>query len=265
MATFLRACAIESFLSEQVTSLVMRRYYVEPVEDQVDKAGMVPVNYILDMMASIPAQTTRQELSWQLTTVEKLDHLESADSSSAPIKVYSWPTVERIVKAMVDKLHYFQALSGDRMQSNLTEIANTAIDLWRALRRDSCRIVVNDEPSNDTDGQKWRFLNYKAVESHVVSDMTIPINPKQLPSKPFVLVPQITGFFGTDGDKSQLLCEGLALSHDSPAFVESRQEVEHIRQETRRVARGRRAGSSAMPSPVVDRRPNDWPPHSSGL
>ena len=46
------------------------------------KSGIQPMDSILDAISNVPATTLSQELSWQLTTVDKLDHLDSYGPSA---------------------------------------------------------------------------------------------------------------------------------------------------------------------------------------
>ncbi len=136
-----------------------------------------------------------------------------------------------------------------------------AIKLWSALRKDSCRIDFDYDPSTGN-RQEWGFVDYAAANSPKAVNSPSDIPMAQLPSKSFVLFPRITGYFGADSASPYILHAGSALSHDSPALREGLQEIEHINHATKEFERSLRRGSSAQCSPVMDKRQGDWPaPH----
>ncbi|KAI4220864.1 MAG: hypothetical protein L6R40_008664 [Gallowayella cf. fulva] len=131
VATFLRTCAIQNFLSTRTISIIRRRYFAEPTAAVERKSGTQPMDSILDTISNIPAATSSQELSWRLTTVDRLDRLGSHDPS-APTEISTEPRP-----------------SNQRLRAKLTEITSMAIKLWSALRKDSCRVDFNYDPSAD--------------------------------------------------------------------------------------------------------------------
>ena len=80
----------------------------------------------------------------------------------------------------------------------------------------------------------------------------------QLPSKSFMLFPQIAGSFGSDNTSSHILHTGLALSYESPVFQEGLQEMENIETATKEFKRSLRRGSSAQSSPITSKFQKDW-------
>ncbi len=58
---------------------------------------------ILDTISNVPAATSNQELSWRLTTVDKLDRL-SPDGPSATPSISTEPNQRDIVQAILDQL-----------------------------------------------------------------------------------------------------------------------------------------------------------------
>ena len=257
VATFLRACAIQNFLSGEAVSLIKRQYFAEPSVAGERKSGKEPMDSILNTISNVPAATSSQDLSWRLTTVHKLDHLGPTAAVSTE------PDKGEMIQTILSKLHYFQGSSERGLQPKLAEMAGIAIKLWSALRKDSCRIDVDDTPSTG-DGKNWEFVDYRALNSPDAPLSPTRIAPEQLPPTSFVLFPRITGFFGSEGSGRYILHEGSALSYDSPAFRESLQEVEHINYATKELKRGLRPGFSSQSSPVMEKRPSDWPALQSG-
>ena len=198
---------------------------------------------ILDTISDIPAANSSQELSWRLTTVDKLDRLSSY-SHSATATVSTKPNQGDIVEEIWDILHHFQSPSDQQLAAKLSEIAKVTIRLWSALRKDSCQVNFEYDPLTD-DRQKWDFVDFVATNGYVGTPAG------QLPSKPFVLFPRITGSFSTDRASRHVLHPGSALLSDSVAFREGLQEIEHIDNATKEFKRKMRRGSSAPSSPIV--------------
>ncbi|KAL8702671.1 MAG: hypothetical protein Q9201_004157 [Fulgogasparrea decipioides] len=243
VAIFLRACAIQNFLSTKIMFIIRRRYFVEPTAAVERKSGTQPIDAILDTISNIPAATSSQELSWRLTTVDKLDRLSSYNPS-APTEISTEPRQDDIIDEILGLLHYFQSPTDQRLRAKLTEIISMAIKLWRALRKDSCRVEFDYDPSTG-DWQECIFGEGVAANS----PSEIPV--VQLPSESFMLFPRITGFFEPDCASPRILHAGSALPHDSPAFRESLQEIKHIEIATKEFKRSLRRGSSAQSSPVM--------------
>jgi hypothetical protein len=61
--------------------MIQRRYFAEPPAVVEQKSGTLPVDWILDTISNVPAATSSQQLSWRLTTVDKLDRLGSRGPS----------------------------------------------------------------------------------------------------------------------------------------------------------------------------------------
>ena len=219
------------------------------------------MDFILDAISEIQPANPSQELSWQLTTVDKLDRLDPHGHSGIS-NISTKPDELDIVQAILGKLRYFQNPSEHRLRVKLTAIANLAIRIWSALRRDSCRVQLDYEPSTD-DRQKWDFVHYQPANSPDAVNSPSENLTAKLPSKSFVLFPRITGFFDSDGTRRQILHTGVALSHDSPAFQEGLQEIEHINHMTKEFERGLRKRAGTQSSPIMDNRQGEWPaPHS---
>ena len=260
VSTFLRACAIQDFLTTKTVSIIQRQYFAEPTAAVEHRSRTQTIDSILDTISNVPAANPSQELSWRLTTVDKLDRLRSY-SPSATATVSTEPNQRAIVEEILDQLHYFQSPSDQRLHAKLSEIASMTIRLWSALRKDSCRVNFDYDPSTG-DRQEWAFVDDVAANSSSVVNLPSEVPAAQLPSKPFVLFPRITGFFGSDGVSPRILHVGSALSHNSPAFREGLQEIEHIDRATKEFKRSLRRGSSAQSSPVIGKRQGDWPaPH----
>ena len=215
---------------------------------------------ILDTISNVPAATSSQDLSWRLTTVDKLNRLGS-HGPSAPTDVSTEPSQGDIVDEILDLLHYFQSPTDQGLRAKLTEIISMAIKLWSALRKDSCRVDFDYDPSTG-DWQDWDFVDDLATNGSMAANSPSEIPVTLLPSESFMLFPQITGSFGPDYASPRILHAGWALPHDSPAFREALQEIKRIDTVTKEFNRNLRRGSSAQSSPVMGKRQGDWPaPH----
>ena len=171
------------------------------------------------------------------------------------------PNEGGISQAILRELRYLQSPSEHRLATKLTAIAKQAIKLWSALRRDSCRVHLDYELSTD-DQQKWDFVHYPATNCPDALNSPSKNLMAKLPSKSFVLFPRITGFFDSDGASPRTLHNGLALAHDSPAFQEGLQEIEHINHATKEFERGLRRRSVTQSIPVKSSRQGEGPaPH----
>ncbi|KAL8696861.1 MAG: hypothetical protein Q9201_007442 [Fulgogasparrea decipioides] len=250
VATFLRACAIQNFLSTKTMCIIRRRYFAEPTAALERNSGTQPMDAILDTISNIPAATSSQELSWRLTTVDKLDRLGS-HNASAPTEISTEPRQDDVINEILGLLHYFQNPTDQRLRAKLTEITSMAIKLWSALRKDSCRVDF-DYDSSTGDWQECDLAEGVAANS----PSEIPV--VHLPSESFMLFPRITGFFEPDCASPRILHAGSALPHDSPAFREGLQEIKHIEIATQEFKRSLRRGSSAQSSPVMGKRQVDW-------
>ena len=218
---------------------------------------------ILDTISDIPAATSRQELSWRLTTVDKLDRLPS-HSPSATMNISTEPSQGNIVEEILDLLHYFQGPTDQPLRTKLTEITRLAVTLWSALRKDSCQINFDYEPSIG-DRQEWDYINGMATDSFKATNSLGKLPVAQLPLKSFVLFPRIMGSFGSGDASPHILHAGSALSHDSPVFQEGLREIEHIGDATKEFKRNLRRGSSAQSSPVIDKPQRGWPATHRGF
>lgn len=260
VATFLRACAIQNFLSTKIISIIRRHFYAEPTAAVERKSRTQPMDSILNTISNVPAVTSSQDLSWRLTTVDKLD-LVGSHSPSATTNISTEPNQCEIVEEIWDHLHYFQSKSDQTLNAKLSEIASMTIKLWGALRKDSCRVDFDYDPSTG-DRQEWEFIDDVSMSSFKAADSPSEIPVAQLPSKPFVLFPRITGSFGLSSGTARSLHAGSALSHDSPAFRAGLQEIQHIDYATKEFKRRLRSGSSAQSSPDKLKRQGEWPaPH----
>ena len=217
---------------------------------------------ILDAISSVPAATSSQELSWRLTTVDKLNRLGS-HGPSAPTDISTEPSLGGIIDEILDLLHHFQSPTDQGLRAKLTEIISIAIELWSALRKDSCRVDFDYDPS--TGGwQECDFVDDLATNGSMAANSPSEIPVALLPSKSFMLFPRVTGSFDPDSASPRILHEGLALPHDSPAFREAFEEVKHIDYVTKEFNRSLRRGSSAQSSPVMGKRQGDWPASHRG-
>ncbi|KAK3167809.1 hypothetical protein OEA41_004255 [Lepraria neglecta] len=255
-ATFLRACAIQNFLSTKTISIIQRRYFAEPTAAVEHKSGTQPMDSILNTISNVPAATSSQELSWRLTTVDKLNRLGS-HGPSAPTDVSTEPSQGDIIEEILDLLHYFQSPTDQGLRAKLTEIISIAIKLWSALRKDSCRVDFDYDPSTGN-WQECDFVDDVATNGSMAANSPSEIPVTQLPSKSFMLFPRITGSFDPNYASSCILHVGSALPHDSPAFREAFQERKHIDHMTKEFNRSLRRGSSAQSSPVMGKRQADW-------
>ncbi|KAI4218577.1 MAG: hypothetical protein L6R36_008879 [Xanthoria steineri] len=174
-ATFLRPCAIQNFLSTKTISIIRRRYFAEPTAAVVErKSGTQPMDSILDTISNIPAATSSQELSWRLTTVDRLDRLGSHDPS-APTEISTEPRQEGVIDEILGLLHYFQSPSNQRLRAKLTEITSMAIRLWSALRKDICRVDFNYNPSAG-DWQERAFVEGGTTNGSIAANSPSEIN-----------------------------------------------------------------------------------------
>ena len=255
-ATYLRACAIQNFLSMRTISIIGRQYFAEPMGAKDRKSDIQSMDSILDAISNVPAATSSQELSWRLTTVDKLDHLGSHDLL-AMSSVSTKPSQDGIVDEILDVLQHLSPAS-ERLPAKLAEITRMVIELWNALRKDSCRVDFDYDPSAG-DWQKWDFVEDVVTDDSMAANLPKEIPVNQLPSKSFILFPRVTGFFESDGASPRVLHAGLALPQDSPAFRLGLQEIEHIHHATKEFKRNLRRGSSVQSSPVIGKRQVDWP------
>lgn len=212
---------------------------------------------ILDTISDVPAATSSQELSWRLTTVDKLDRLGS-HGPSTPTDVSTEPSQSDIIEEILDLLHYFQSPTDQGLRAKLTEITSMAIKLWSALRKDSCWVGFDYDPSTG-DWQELDFVDDVATSGSMAANSPNDIPVAQLPSKSFTLFPRITGSFDSDCASPRILHAGSALPHDSPAFREALQEMKRIDYATKEFKRSLRRGSSAQSSPVMGKRQGGWP------
>lgn len=181
----LRAYAIQNFISSKTISIIQWRYFAESTTAVKHSAELQTMNFILNAISEIQLANSSQELFWQLTTIDKLDHLDSHDH----FKTFNISTKSDeldIVQAILSKLRYFQNPSEHRLRVKLTAIANLTIMIWSALRRDSCRVHLNYEPSTD-DRQRWDFVHYQPANSSNVVNSPSETFTAKLPSKSFVV------------------------------------------------------------------------------
>ena len=114
------------------------------------KSGIQPMDLILDTISNVPAATSSQELSWRLTTVDKLDRLGSygplvtTDVSTEPTLL----SQDSIMDEILNVLHSLRSPTDQRLRGKLAEIISMAIKLWGALRKDSCRVDFDYDPSS---------------------------------------------------------------------------------------------------------------------
>lgn len=231
-------------------SIIQRRYFAKQTAAVQLKSAIQPMDSILHIISNVPAETSSQDLSWQLTTVGKLDRLGS-ESPLAPNNISTEPNQDDIIEEILDLLDYFRSPSDQGLRAKLMEITNMAIKLWRALRKDDCRVKFNYDPST-VDLQEWDLVDDMARTGMLAADPPGEIPVAQLPSRPFMLFPRITGSF--PGFASPLILHaGLALPHNSPAFREGLLEIKHIDYMTKEFNRSLRRGASAQTSPVMSR------------
>ena len=222
-------------MSAEIISIIQRRYYIEPTPAAKHESGKKHIDSILDTLSNVPAANPSQNLSWRITTIDKLDRLNPHGSPTTS-SLSTRPDERNLTQAIFDKLHYFQGPSEHRLLNELTEIGHLATNLWCALRRDNCRVNFDYEPPTG-ERQGWQFVDYAATKSLNTGNANSERFVDILPLKSFVLFPRITGFFGANDTNPRILHAGLALSHDSPAFLEGLQEIEHIKRETKEFER----------------------------
>lgn len=206
------------------------------------------MDFILDAISKKTPINSSQDLFWRLATIEKLDWLGSCDH---PV-ISTMPDVEGIVQAILEQLHYFRNPGEQQLYHKLIEIFGLAVQLWKALRRDNCRVDFDYRPSL-TD---WTFVPCTKVDSQ---NATIPPSgayDTKLPSEEFVLFPKITGFF--ESTDATILHKGIALPHGSPVFRECLQEIHDVKQATEEFQRGLRKRAGTQSSPVLDHRQVAW-------
>ena len=215
---------------------------------------------ILNTISNVPAATSSQELAWRLTTVDKLDRLGSSDPSAAT-NVSTEPSQDSIIDEILDVLHSLQSPTDQRLRAKLAGITSLAIKLWGALRKDSCRVDFDHDPSTG-DWPEWDFVDDVATNGSMAATSPGDIRANQLPSKSFMLFPRITGSFDSNHASPCILHAGSALPHNSPAFQAGLREIEHINHATKEFRRNLCRGPSAQSSPVTGKRQGDWPgPH----
>ena len=240
----------------KLTRLVQRLYFTEETPTGKRGSGSHPPDRILDTLSNVTGRSVKQERAWRLATVEKLDRIRTQGENSTK-SISTMPDQADIVQAIEEQLHYFQNPADQRLHSRLTEIAKHAIKLWSALRKDSCQLHFGYDPGAKQSSE-WPFIDHQATDDAEAEAVPTQISPTQLPLKPFVLFPRITGSFDSDTSPRELH-PGLALSHESPAFRESFQEIIVFKQMTAEWERSLRSGSSAKSSPVMAKSQANWP------
>ena len=212
---------------------------------------------ILDIISNVPAANSSQDLSWRLTTVNKLDRLGSSDLS-ATTNVSTEPRQDSIIDKILDVLHSLQSPTDQRLRAKLAEITSLAINLWGALRKDSCRVDFDYDPSTG-DWPERDFADDVATNGPIAATSPSDIPADQLPSKSFMLFPRITGSFDHDHASPCILHAGWALPRHSPAFQIGLREIEHINHATKEFKRNLCRGPSAQSSPVTGKHQGNWP------
>jgi hypothetical protein len=109
------------------------------------------------------------------------DHLDPHGHSGTS-NISTKPDELDIVQAILGKLRYFQNPSEHRLRAKLTAIANLAIMIRSALRRDSCRVHLDYGPSTD-DRQRWDFVHYQPANSPDAVNSPSETFTAKLPSK----------------------------------------------------------------------------------
>lgn len=222
------------------------------------------MDFILDAISNVPLPNPSQELSWRLTTIDKLDQLDS-HSHAKVSNISTKPNEGGISQAILRELRYLHNPSEHTLSTKLTAIAKQVIKLWSALRRDSCGVHWDYDLSTDN-RQGWDVVHYQATDSPDAVNSPSKNLMAKLPSKPFVLFPRITGFFDSEDASPRILHKGLVLSHDSPAFMEGLQEIEHINHATKEFERGlRRRTTGTQSSPVTDNHQGEGPALHGGF
>lgn len=95
---------------------------------------------------------------------------------------------------ILDLLHYFQSPTNQRLRAKLEEITSMAIKLWSAIRKDSCRVDFDYDPSIG-DWQECNFVDDMVMSGSMAVNPPSEIPVAHLPSKSFVLFLRITGSF----------------------------------------------------------------------
>jgi len=257
VATFLRACAIQNFLSTKIISIIRRKYFAEPTAAVERNSGTQPMDSILDTISHVPAATPSQELSWRLTTVDKLDRLTS-HGPSATTGISTEPSQNNIIEEILDVLYYFQGPTDQQLRVRLTEITSVAVKLWGSLRKDSCQVDVVYDPSTG-DWQGWDLVDDVATNGSMAANSYSEIPVAQLPFKSYMLFPRIMGSFDSDSTGPRILHRGSALPRNTPVFQTGLQEMKQIDHATKEFRRSLRRGSSAQSSPVMGKHQGDWP------
>ncbi len=220
-------------------------------------SGTQPIDSILDTISHVPAATSSQELSWRLTTVDKLDRLTS-HGPSGTTDISTEPGQSNIIEEIVALLHYFQGPTDQQLRVRLTEITSVAVKLWSALRKDSCQVDFVYDPSTG-DWQGWDLVDDVATNDSMAANSYSEIPADQLPFKSYMLFPRIMGSFDSDCTDPRILHTGSALPRDTPVFQTGLQEMKQIDHATKEFKRRLRRGSSAQSSPVIGKRQGDWP------
>jgi hypothetical protein len=234
-----------------VVSIIQRPFFAEPSRETKPQSGPPALDFILDAISENQSPNPSQELLWRLFTTDKLDRLDSHNHSAVSTK----PNGPDIVQAILDQLCYFRNPSDQQLHGKLTVIADMAIQLWSALRKDKCQIDFDHNPSLSN----WEFVRYEGANTQTASAPPSITPRAELPSKSFVLFPRITAVFEPDGAEPQILHKGVALSCDSPVFQEGLQEIEDYQKAKENLKRGFRRKSTAQSSPVLKNHPGMWP------
>lgn len=226
------------------------------------QSAMQPMDSILDILSNVPAATSSQQLSWQLTTIDKLDRLKS-HSPSTPLNISTEPDQDSIIKEIMNLLHYFQDPTDQQLSAKLSEAVSMAVKLWSALRKDSCRVDF-DYDTSIGDWQECDFVHDMTTNRSRATILRNEIPADQLPSKSFVLFPRIVGYFDPDYANPRILHTGFVLPHNSSAIREGLEEIKHIEQATKEFKRSLRRGSNPQSSPVMGKLQGGWPAPNHG-
>lgn len=236
----------------------------EAATERDPKVWTPPTDTILNTLSGIPAATPGQDLSWRLTTVNKLDRL-GLHGPSAIADFSTEPNQREIVEEIVNLFQYVENTDVRHLRAKIMGITSIAVDLWGALRKDSCQIDFDLDPSS---GDWHMYLFEDDVPpngSTTATPSTSDIPDTQLPSDHFILFPRITGVFDSGpASPRSTLSPGFYLPRDCPAFRHALEEIKHVEHATEELHRKLRRGSSAQTSPAMNRIQGEWPSHHRG-
>ena len=137
----------------------------------------------------------------------------------------------RVLRPLVEKSEIAN------LEHDLNAIAESAVEVWKDAQRDSRRFIIETVPTNG-DEEGWRAEVGPNMEPGEGSNMTTAGGEGVLARATSIcLFPKIVAISAQD--ENTLICPGMALFADSPAFalgLEEQNEIDEAMNEGKRKA-----------------------------